>query len=66
MTGNQIYQPRFVFDLQIKLLKKDSSDESGFRLRFAHQVLQSGMISEDNDLGIDQVRSKFFQDKGNH
>jgi len=45
----------------MKLLeKKNPSDKVGLGVRFLHEMIQSGMISEDNDLGINQVGSKFF------
>ena len=66
MTCNHILQSVLVFSLQIELLEeKNPSDEAGLRIGLLHEVLQSELASENDDLGINQVRLKLFQGKNN-
>ena len=67
MIGNHILQLGLVFNLQIELLQeKNASNEVGLRTELLHQVLQSGVVSENDDLGTDEQRPELFQGKNNH
>jgi len=60
----RICQPGLVFNLQIKPLEeKNPLNEARLRIGFLHEVLQSGMISENYDLRIDQIGSELSQGK---
>jgi len=64
MIGDDIFDPLFISDFEIKLLKKeDPTNESGLPILLKHSVLKCRMVCEYGGFGPKQVWMKIFQCK---
>jgi hypothetical protein len=62
MIGHNIFHPLFVTKLNIKFLeKKDPTNQAWFSFLLSQEILDSYVISVNNDLRVHDVRSEFLE-----